>query len=233
MLFRQLFDNETSSYTYLLADEETREAILIDPVIEQVERDVKVIGELGLRLLYTVETHVHADHVTGGGALRERLGSRTVVPAIAKVPCADVEVKEGDEIRFGKYTLRVLETPGHTDACVSYVGEGRVFTGDTLLVRGCGRTDFQSGSAEALYDSVTGKLFQLPPETLVYPAHDYKGHTVSSVLEEREHNPRLAHRTQAEFVDLMRNLKLALPKKIHEAVPANMACGVREGVAHA
>lgn len=228
LIFRQLFDPESATYTYLLADPETREAILIDPVRDQVERDVALLKELNLRLKYTLDTHVHADHVTSSGVLRQLLGSQSVLSRHAGSSCADISVAQGDHIEIGRHRLRVLETPGHTDSCVSYYDpEGqRVFTGDALLIRGCGRTDFQQGNAAKLYSSITQQLFTLPKETLVYPGHDYKGRTASSIEEEVAHNPRLAHKTQAEFVDIMHSLKLDPPKRIAEAVPANMACGL-------
>lgn len=227
MIFHQLFEPETSTFTYLLADPDTHEALLIDPVLEEVERYVALLAELGLTLLYTVETHVHADHVTAGGALRERLGSRSVVHADGGAACADRLVRDGDVVAVGSVRLEVRETPGHTDGCVSYVMGDRVFTGDALLIGGCGRTDFQGGDAGKLYDSLHRQIFSLPPETLVYPGHDYKGRTVSTVGEELANNARLgAGRTRAAFVELMADLKLAYPKQIDRAVPANLACGI-------
>jgi sulfur dioxygenase len=231
MLFRQLFDPETSSYSYLLADEETREALLIDPVREQVDRDAELVAELGLRLLAVLETHVHADHVTGAGLLRERLGCRIVVGARTGVLTADRRVAEGDEVRFGPHVLEVRETPGHTEGCVSYVchAEGIAFTGDALLIRGCGRTDFQKGDAGTLYGSVREKILCLPVATRLYPAHDYKGRMVTTVAEERRFNPRLGDaRSRGEFVALMGGLQLAYPRRMDEALPANMASGVTE-----
>ena len=226
MLFKQLFDKETGTYTYLLADEETREAVLIDSVKEQAGRDAKLIKELGLNLKYFLETHIHADHITAVSALKNDFPqAQAVVSLHGGVPCADIQVKEGDEIQFGKHTIKVLETPGHTDSCVSYVLEDRVFTGDALLIRGCGRTDFQQGSPQKLYASVTKKLFELPEDTLVFPAHNYVGFTVSSIQEEKTLNPRLAGKTEAEFAEIMHNLNLPKPKRIDEAVPANMKCG--------
>jgi glyoxylase-like metal-dependent hydrolase (beta-lactamase superfamily II) len=193
MLFQQLFDAESSTYTYLLADPHSREAVLIDPVLDQVERDVALLFELGLTLRYTLETHVHADHVTSGGVLRRRLGSQTVVSANGGAACADVLVRHGDVIRFGAKALEVRETPGHTNGDITYVTADRAmaFTGDALLIRGCGRTDFQQGDARTLYASVREQIFTLPDTTLVYPGHDYKGRTVSTVGDERLHNPRL------------------------------------------
>ena len=228
MIFRQLFDRDTSTYTYLLGCERTREAVIIDPVRDQVERDLEVVAELGLRLVYAVDTHVHADHVTASGVLRSRTGLRTVVGAGAGTPCADLLVQDGDHIAFGDHALEVRATPGHTDGCVTYVyaPAPMAFTGDALLIRGCGRTDFQQGDARRLYRSIHTRIFSLPDATLIYPGHDYKGRTVSSVAEEKAHNPRLGGgRTEDEFVDIMSALKLAYPGKIDIAVPANQRCG--------
>jgi len=231
MLFRQLFDPETSTYSYLLADEAGREAVLIDSVREQVDRDAELVAELGLRLVAALETHVHADHVTGAGLLRERLGCRIVVGARTGVLTADRRVSEGDTVAFGRHALEVRETPGHTDGCVTYVchEEGMAFTGDALLIRGCGRTDFQQGNADRLYRSVRERILCLPAATKLYPAHDYRGRTVTTVAEERRFNPRLGDaRSREEFVALMGGLRLAYPRRIDEAVPANMASGVTE-----
>lgn len=226
-IFQQLFEAQSSTYTYLLGDAQSKEAVLIDSVIEMVDRDLKLVKELGLKLVTVLDTHIHADHVTGAGEIRSRLGVPTAVPEKAKVACADKHLKDGEEIRFGPFSIKVLETPGHTDASVSFYCEGMVFTGDALLIRGTGRTDFQSGSAEELYDSVTRKLFKLPDETKVYPAHDYRGFTSSTIQMEKDYNPRVGGgRTKEEFVNIMSNLKLANPKKIHEALPANEACGI-------
>jgi sulfur dioxygenase len=229
MLFRQLLDPETSTYTYLLADETTRDAVIIDPVFEQLERDLGLLEDLGLDLRYALDTHVHADHVTALGSLRERLGVKTVISARAGVGCADVLVREGDTIRFGGHGLHVLETPGHTAGCVTYLTADRAmaFTGDALLVRGCGRTDFQGGDAHQLYHSVHAQLFTLPPHTLIFPAHDYRGRTVTSVDEERRLNPRLGGgKTEAEFVALMHGLALSYPKNMDVALPRNVRCGM-------
>ncbi|TMQ07004.1 MAG: MBL fold metallo-hydrolase [Deltaproteobacteria bacterium] len=229
MLFRQLFDPDTSTYTYLLADDATREAILIDPVLDQIERDIGLIGDLGLRLRYALDTHVHADHVTALGSLRERLGARTVMSERAGVGCADILVKDGDILRFGSCGVEVRETPGHTDGCISYVTLDRAmaFTGDALLIRGCGRTDFQGGDPAELYRSIHDKLFTLPGTTLIYPAHDYKGRTASSVDEERRLNPRLGGtRTAADLVAIMQALSLAYPKNMDVALPRNVHCGM-------
>jgi glyoxylase-like metal-dependent hydrolase (beta-lactamase superfamily II) len=224
-MFRQLFDAETSTYTYLLADENTHEAILIDSVREQVERDLKLIAELGLKLVYVLDTHTHADHITAAGEIRARTGARTVASRNA-APCADLHLSHGDTLKWGSLELRVLETPGHTDDSISFYIDGKIFTGDALLIRAVGRTDFQNGSAPALYESLTKVLFALPDETLVYPAHDYKGMTVSTIAEEKSWNARVAHRSCDEFVQVMGSLHLPPPKQINVAVPANRACGV-------
>lgn len=227
LIFQQLFEAQSSTYTYLLGDRVSKEAVLIDSVLEAVDRDLKLIRELGLTLKYVLDTHIHADHVTGAGEIRNRLGIKTAVAKNANVPCVDVNLSENDEIKFGSFTIKALETPGHTDASLSFYCEGMIFTGDALLIRGCGRTDFQSGSAATLYESVTKKLFNLPPETTVYPAHDYKGFTSSSIDAEIQNNPRLGQgRTKDEFIEIMNNLKLAYPKQIDRAVPANLSCGV-------
>lgn len=229
MLFRQLFDPETSTYTYLLADLASRQAVLIDPVKEQVDRDTKLLADLGLRLLYVLDTHVHADHVTAAGLLRQREGAQTVVSAQSGAPCADVQVRDGDKIQFGKYALEVRSTPGHTDGCLTYVTEDQrmAFTGDALLIRGSGRTDFQQGDARTLYRSVHEKIFSLPDETHLYPGHDYQGRTVTTVAEEKALNPRLGQgKGEEEFVAIMNELKLPHPKRIDVAVPANLKCGI-------
>ncbi len=226
MLFRQLFDQDTWTYTYLIADPNTREAVLVDSVIEQVERDYKLMNELGLTLKYCLETHVHADHITGAGKLRELTGCETIVPENAQVSCADRHIHHGEVLKVGEIEIRAIATPGHTDSHMAYLVNGdRVLTGDTLFVRGCGRTDFQSGDASTLYDSVTENLFTLPDGTLVYPAHDYRGHTVSTIGEEEQWNPRFVGRTREQFIEFMNGLNLPDPKKIMEAVPANERCG--------
>lgn len=230
MIFRQLFDQSTWTYTYLLADPDSGEAVIIDPVREQVDRDAALVGELGLTLKYTLETHVHADHVTGSGVLRDRLGATSVVSALAGAPCADVQARDGDRLQFGRYAVEILSTPGHTAGCLTFVvrTEDRVmaFTGDAIFVRGCGRTDFQQGDARTLYRSVRGKIFALPDHTLLYPGHDYCGHTVTTVAEEKRDNPRLNLGVDEEgFVAIMSGLNLANPRLIDMAVPANLACG--------
>lgn len=224
MLFRQMFDEETWTYTYLIADEEIREAVLIDSVNTQVDRDTKLLKELGLKLIYAIDTHVHADHITGMGRLREHTGCKTGVSANGKVDCIDMNLKEGDILTFGSHKLRVLETSGHTDTCLSFVCENIAFTGDSLLIRGCGRTDFQQGDAGRLYDSITQKLYTLPDDTQIRPGHDYRGIMQSTVEEEKSHNPRI-NLGRKNFIEFMNNLNLPNPKKIHEAVPANLACG--------
>ena len=231
MLFRQLFDPTTSTYTYLLADADTREAVLIDPVREMVDRDVQLLEELGLRLVATLETHVHADHVTGAWLLKQRLGSDIVYPASSGVKGADRLVEEGEAVSFGRHALEVRFTPGHTDGCATYVldDQSRAFTGDALLIHGSGRTDFQQGDARRLYRSVWDQILSLPAETKLYPGHDYKGLTVTTVAEEKAFNPRLgAGRTEDDFVAIMANLKLAYPRFIDRALPANLALGREE-----
>jgi glyoxylase-like metal-dependent hydrolase (beta-lactamase superfamily II) len=227
MLFRQLFDPETSTYSYLLAD--SAEAVLIDSVIEQLERDVSLLHELDLTLLYSIETHVHADHVTASGALRERLGSRVVVGDHTGVTNADCVLADAEAISFGSHRLEALATPGHTHGCVTWICReaGLAFTGDTLLVRGCGRTDFQEGSAATLFHSVRDRIFALPDDTLLYPGHDYRGRTVTTVAEEKRFNPRLgSDKTATQFIEIMAGLNLAYPKRIDIAVPANLASGL-------
>ncbi len=229
MLFRQLFDRESCTYTYLLADEESGDAVLIDPVRELIDRDVQTLQELGLTLRYTLDTHVHADHVTASGLLRQRLGSESVLSARGDVACVDVAVQDGDVIPFGAHRIEVRATPGHTDTCTSYYvpALSAIFTGDALLIRGCGRTDFQQGDPEVLYRSIHEQIFTLPDATWIYPAHDYKGRTVSTVGEEKAHNPRVGGgKTVQEFTAIMDNLNLAPPQKLHEAVPANQRCGL-------
>lgn len=228
LLFRQLFDPVSSTYTYLLGDKQTGEAVLIDPVFEQARRDSALMGELGLTLKMTLETHVHADHVTGAWLLKERLGSRIALSAKSHAQGADIYFGHGDRLRFGGRHLIVRETPGHTGGCCTFVldDDSMAFTGDALLVRGCGRTDFQEGSAEMLFRSVREQIFSLPDTCLIYPAHDYKGATVSSVGEEKLYNPRLAEGIgEADFAGFMKNLGLAHPKQMAIAVPANLKCG--------
>jgi sulfur dioxygenase len=228
MIFRQLFDPQSSTYTYLLADSLTREAVLIDPVFEHARRDAALIGELGVKLLFTLETHVHADHVTGASLLKRRLDSKIALSKDSGAEGADRTLVDGDIVAFGMRTLEARATPGHTSGCMSYVLDDRskAFTGDALLIRGCGRTDFQQGSAPLLFHSVRERLFTLRDDCLLYPAHDYRGITVSSVGEEKKYNPRLALTVgEADFVGYMTNLGLAHPKLMDVAVPANLRCG--------
>jgi glyoxylase-like metal-dependent hydrolase (beta-lactamase superfamily II)/rhodanese-related sulfurtransferase len=229
VLFRQLFDRESSTYTYLLADEQSRAALIIDPVLEQFDRDRTLIEELELDLKFALDTHVHADHVTAVGLLRRRFRAATVASERGGAVCADRLVKHGDHVRFGQHELEVRETPGHTNGCLTYVAHeaGAAFTGDALLVRGSGRTDFQQGSSELLYRSVHEQIFSLPDSANVWPAHDYRGRTVTSVGEERRFNPRLGGgRSADEFKRIMSQLILPRPAKMDLAVPANLTCGV-------
>eukprot|EP00193_Tetraselmis_chui_P004530 CAMPEP_0177763242 /NCGR_PEP_ID=MMETSP0491_2-20121128/6768_1 /TAXON_ID=63592 /ORGANISM="Tetraselmis chuii, Strain PLY429" /LENGTH=394 /DNA_ID=CAMNT_0019279339 /DNA_START=242 /DNA_END=1426 /DNA_ORIENTATION=+ len=232
VIFRQLFDLEfeSNTYTYLLGDPMSKEALLIDPVLELVERDLKFVDELGLKLVYAINTHCHADHITGSGkikSLRPEVKSGISKASGAK---ADIHFVHGDVVKLGALELEVRATPGHTDGCVSFYTKaagGMVFTGDAVLIRGCGRTDFQQGSSEGLYRSVHEQVFSLPPETVLYPGHDYKGRTSSTVGEEKAHNPRLS-KPLDEFVEIMANLKLPYPKKIDASLPANLVCGVQD-----
>ncbi|CAI8595339.1 unnamed protein product [Vicia faba] len=236
LLFRQLFEKESSTYTYLLADAShaDKPALLIDPVDRTVDRDLSLIQELGLKLVYALNTHVHADHVTGTGLIKSKVPDVKSVISKASGATADVYVQQGDKIRFGDLYLEVRATPGHTLGCLTYVtGDGpdqpqprRAFTGDTLLIRGCGRTDFQGGSSENLYKSVHSQIFTLPKDTLLYPAHDYKGFSVTTVGEEMQYNPRLT-KDEETFKNIMANLNLSYPKMIDVAVPANMVCGIQ------
>lgn len=225
-VFFQLFEPESSTYTYLIADPETGEAALIDPVLETVDRDLRLIEELGVRLKYVLDTHVHADHVTGAGKIRELTGAKTCLSGDAQVECCDIPLRHGDKLMLGNRTIFVRSTPGHTSSCLTYQFEDMLFTGDAILIRGTGRTDFQGGSAEALYQSIHEQIFSLPDSTRVFPGHDYRGQTMTTVGLEKKFNPRIGgNRSLKEFVQVMAELKLANPKKIHEAVPANMACG--------
>lgn len=231
MILRQLVDKTSSTYTYLIADQESRKAVLIDPVQEQMERDLQLLKELDLTLIYTLETHLHADHITSGGLFRIKVGSKTVVAADCGAPCADRFVDHHDTIDIGALSIQVRRTPGHTSGCVSYILKNNTktyaFTGDALMIRGCGRTDFQEGSAQTLYQSVHEQLFTLPDDTVVYPGHNYKGVLSSTIGEEKHHNPRLKlSNSKEEFIEIMKNLKLSPPKKIAEALPANQQCGI-------
>ena len=230
MIFRQLFEPLSSTYTYLLGCEETRRAVLIDPVIVAMERDLAQIRGLGLSLAYTVDTHIHADHITAALALKQQVGSKIAAPACERLPCSDCGMADGQAFQVGSITLVPLHTPGHTDGHFAYLLPDRVFSGDALLIDGCGRTDFQNGDAEALYRSVNEKLFSLPDDVLVYPAHDYQGRHVSSIAQEKQRNPRLGQeRSLAEFKHIMANLHLPYPAFIDYAVPGNRQCGVCPG----
>lgn len=227
MIFRQLFEPVSSTYTYLLGCEETGQAVLIDPVINSIDRDLQVIQQLALRLACTLDTHIHADHITAARHLKERVGSRIAAPAIDRLPCVDLPVEEGRPVQIGSIALHGMHTPGHTDGHFAFRTGDRLFSGDALLIDGCGRTDFQNGDAETLYRSVTQKLFSLGDEVLVYPAHDYTGRHVSSIAQEKARNPRLGSgRTLEEFKQIMAGLNLPYPNFIDYAVPGNRQCGV-------
>ncbi|HAO38703.1 MAG TPA: Zn-dependent hydrolase [Gammaproteobacteria bacterium] len=226
LFFRPLYEKESSTYTYLLADSDTKEAIIIDAVAETQQRDIGLIEELGLDLKYIIETHVHADHITSSCPLKQKfVNAQIVLGETNPVACADVLIKDGDNLQFGQYDITAMSTPGHTDGCMSFIVGDKVFTGDALLIRSCGRCDFQGGSAEKLFDSIS-RLFTLPDETYVYPAHDYGGRTVSSIWEEKAFNEMIGGGVdKAEFVRRVNAMELSLPAKIHVAVPANQVCG--------
>jgi sulfur dioxygenase len=227
MIFRQLFEPLSSTYTYLIGCEETGAAVLIDPVVNAMDRDLELLSKLQLRLDHTVDTHVHADHITSALHLKERTGSKIAAPALERLPCADVHLEDGRPLRVGSIELLPIHTPGHTDTHFAYVWADKVFTGDALLIDGCGRTDFQNGDSAALYRSVRERLFTLPDDHLVYPCHDYNQRRVSTIAQERSRNPRLGgERTLEEFIKLMAELKLPYPKFIDHAVPGNKRCGV-------
>lgn len=223
----QLFDPTSSTYTYVLVDEASREALIIDPVDEQLERDLAVLRERGLTLVWSVETHAHADHITSAGLLAEHTGARTAAPQGCHIGTAAIQLEHGNTLKFGNETLRALHTPGHTAGSMSYTWRDHVFTGDTLLIDGCGRADFQSGSATDLYRSITEVLFALPDNTTVWPGHDYKGRTHSTIGQEKRSNARVAGKSLAEFKAIMSELNLPKPKRIDEAVPANLSSGLR------
>ena len=228
MIFRQLFDSVSGTYTYLLASRPGGEALIIDPVVEKVDRYIQLVNELDLKLVKAVDTHLHADHITGLGALRDRTHCITVMGERSKVDVVSMRLSEGDKLTIEGVALDVLYTPGHTDDSYSFLLSDRVFTGDTLLIRGTGRTDFQNGDARAQYESIFNKLLRLPDDTMVFPAHDYKGETVSTVGEEKRYNPRLQVKSIDEYVELMNNLKLPNPKMMDVAVPANMHVGLAQ-----
>lgn len=228
VIFHQLFEPVSSTYTYLIADPLTKEAALIDTVKEQMERDLQLVSDLGLKLKYVMDTHVHADHITAAGPIGLKVAASTVVAKAAHLTYSDIQLSEGDELFLGALKIGVISTPGHTDSCLSYVFAGKVFTGDALLIGGTGRTDFQGGSAEKLFHSVREKLFSLPDETIVYPAHDYKGQKCSTIGQEKKNNPRIGlDKTKENFFEIMGNLNLAPPKMIQEALPANRTGGLK------
>src|SRR5438874_13265828 len=228
MIFRQLFDSTSGTYTYILASRPGGEALIIDPVLEKVDRYLQLIRELDLKLVKAVDTHLHADHITGLGALRDRTHCITVMGEQTHAGVVSMRVTEGDRVNIEGLSLDVLYTPGHTDDSYSFLLDGRVFTGDTLLIRGTGRTDFQNGDPRAQYDSIFGRLLKLPEATLVYPAHDYKGDTVSTIGEEKAFNPRLQVKSVDDYVALMRSLNLPNPKMMDVAVPANIRVGLAQ-----
>jgi sulfur dioxygenase len=227
MIFRQLFEPVSSTYTYLIGCGETGQAVLIDPVISSMERDLAEIQRLGLKLAYSLDTHIHADHITAALELKKKVGSKIAAPAFDRLPCADIGIEEDKPFQVGSITLHPLHTPGHTDGHFAYLLNDRIFSGDALLIEGCGRTDFQNGDADALYRSVWEKLFTLPDDYLVYPAHDYKDRRVSSIAQEKKRNLRLGEdKTLEQFKCIMANLNLPYPKFIDHAVPGNRQCGV-------
>jgi glyoxylase-like metal-dependent hydrolase (beta-lactamase superfamily II) len=226
MIFRQLFDRTSCTYTYLIAERATGEAILIDPVINNVPQYLQLITELDLGLVLAIDTHIHADHVTGLGALRDETLCAIAMGEHSKAECVNYKVRDGEQLKVGNINLDVIYTPGHTDDSYSFLVQGRVLTGDTLLIRGTGRTDFQNGDPAAQYDSLFNKLLKLPDDTIVYPAHDYNGMTISTIGEEKRFNPRLQVDSMQEYVDLMNSLELEDPKLMDVAVPSNLACGL-------
>ncbi|MBF0265816.1 MAG: MBL fold metallo-hydrolase [Gammaproteobacteria bacterium] len=231
MIFKQLFETDSSTFTYLIADRNSGKAVLIDPVRETVERDLQLLKDLELTLIATIETHVHADHLTGAHSLKAQTGCKIAYPAMIKSSCIDIGIKEGEPFEIGQIKLNPLYTPGHTDHHHAYLietpAQKLIFTGDALLIEACGRTDFQSGSAEALYNSIHNKIFSLPDETLVYPGHDYEGRFITTVAQEKVRNPRLGGgKRKQEFIDIMNGLDLPYPRKIDFAVPGNEQCGI-------
>jgi sulfur dioxygenase len=232
-VFRQLFHKDTGTFTYLMFDSSTMEGLIIYPVKEQFDRSLQFIEELGVELNYVIDTHVHADHVTSSGMLRDATGAKSAFGENSAVQCEDILLCDGDELEFGRFKLIAISTPGHTDACTSFYTEGRLFAGDSLLIRGCGRTDFQQGDPEKLFDSITQTLYPYPDTTLVYPGHDYLGRTASCIRKEKSFNPRIVSgQTLENFVQIMNNLNLPKPKRIDEAVPQNMKCGYSLQLGH-
>ncbi len=228
MIFRQLFDPVSSTYTYLLGSRAGGEAALIDPVEEHAPMYAAIVEQLGLKLVYALDTHTHADHITALGSLREGTGCTTVMGEFSRAECVDMKLSEGEILNVDGLKLQALYTPGHTNESFSFLMDDRVFTGDVLLYRGTGRTDFQSGDPHQSWDSIVNKLFRLPDETFVYAGHDYKGWTVSTIGEEKRFNPRIAGKTEAEYVEIMNNLNLPNPRLMDIAIPANLACGKRK-----
>ena len=228
MIFKQLFDTESSTYTYFIAEPQTREAVLIDPVDTHIDKYLALLAQYNCTLKYSLETHVHADHITGGGILRQKTAAQTGVASACGAKTADLQLKDGDELAFANETIKVIATPGHTPGSTSFLWRDRLFTGDALLINGCGRTDFQGGDSASQYHSIVNKLFTLPDDTLVYPGHDYNGRRVSNIAQEKSINPRLAGKTLDEFVQIMSSLNLPKPRLIDIAVPANRKCGVPE-----
>ena len=229
MLFKQLFDKDTWTYSYLIADPISKDAILIDPVNTHIDEYIELLEAHRLRLKYSLETHVHADHITASGLLRQRLGAKTGVSGLCGAESADIQIQDGDIFKFADdQQIRVIATPGHTRGSISFLWRDRLFTGDSLLIGGCGRTDFQGGDAGALYDCITQRLFTLADETLVYPGHDYQQRWVSCIMQERTTNPRLANKSREQFIEIMSNLNLPKPRLIDEAIPANRYCGLDE-----
>ena len=227
-MFKQFYDETSSTLTYLIADIKHKKAVLIDPVTENIENYLNVIRDNELELVYSLETHVHADHITAGGKLKTITQAKTAVSKDCGADTADLQLKDNDVITFGSETIQVIATPGHTAGSVSFLWKDRLFTGDSLMINGCGRTDFQSGDAGLLYDCISTRLFTLVDETLVYPGHDYNGRRVSSIAQEKLINPRLANKTKEAFIHIMENLNLPKPKLMDIAVPANRKCGVPE-----
>lgn len=227
IIFHQLFDEKTWTYTYILADFETKEAVIIDPVLDHVDRDLQLLSELVLTLRYILDTHIHADHITGSGRLREKTGAKIALGTWAAVANPDILLADGETLEIGSLNIKALSTPGHTDGCTSFVVDDMIFTGDTLLIRKTGRTDFQQGSPEKLYHSIMNKIYTLPENTRIYPGHDYAGHSMSSVGEEKAHNTRIrSSTTLEELTEILDNLKLPYPKYIDEAIPANLKLGL-------
>lgn len=230
MIFKQLLDIESSTYTYFIADSQAGEAVFIDPVDTHISEYLALLRQYHCTLKYSLETHVHADHITGGGLLRQQTEAQTGVASACGAETADLQLKDGDILKFGQESILVIATPGHTPGSTSFLWRDRLFTGDALLINGCGRTDFQGGNSETQYHSIINKLFTLPDDTLVYPGHDYNGRRVSNIAQEKDINPRLAGKTLAEFIQIMNSLNLPKPRLIDIAVPANRKCGVPEDI---